>query len=111
MKPKGLWATSEHPKVTVQVPSFGRPEEENTDINAFNGKGPGWGQQAKGKSKGKGKGKDQKGGKDKGKGKGCQAQQRQDVNAVLIRPNFTGCFICGGQHYARDCPKKHSGGS
>ena len=76
-------------------------EEESTDINALKGKGPG-------KGKGKGKGKDQKGGKDKGKGKGGQAQQGKGVNAVSNRPNFTGCFIWGGPHYARGCAKKHS---
>ena len=50
------------PPHQYQIPSFGRPEDEGTDLNAFKGKGPG-------KGKGKGKGKDQKGGKDKGKGK------------------------------------------
>ena len=56
------------PPHQYQVASFGRQErqeEEGTDINAVNGKGPGWGQQGKGKSKGKGKGKDQRGGNSK----------------------------------------------
>ena len=44
----------------------------------------------------------------KGKGKGGQAQLGKGVNAVSKRPSFTGCSICGGQHYARGCPKKHS---
>ena len=73
------------------------------DLNATKGKGAG-------KGKGKGKGKDQKGGKDKGKGKGGQAYQGKGVSAagtgVGTSPNFTGCFICGGKHYARDCPKR-----
>jgi len=38
---------------------------------------------------------------DKGKGKQAEAQQSRDFN----KPN-AGCFICGGPHYARECPKK-----
>ena len=50
-----------------RLPIFGGQEEENTNISAFNGKTPGWGQQGNGKGKGKGKCKYQKGGKTKGK--------------------------------------------
>ena len=28
------------------------------------------------------------------------------MSASSTSPNFTGCFIRGGKHYARDCPKK-----
>ncbi|XP_061956833.1 uncharacterized protein LOC133678522 [Populus nigra] len=38
---------------------------------------------------------------DKGKGKQADVQQSRDSN----KPN-SGCFICGGPHYARECPKK-----
>nr|TKR74271.1 hypothetical protein D5086_0000296720 [Populus alba] len=38
---------------------------------------------------------------DKGKGKQADVQQSRDSN----KPN-AGCFICGGPHYARECPKK-----
>ena len=38
------------------VPSFGRQDQESTNMNALKGKGPAWGQQNKGKSNGKGKG-------------------------------------------------------
>ena len=62
-KPKGPGDVPPH---QYQVPSFGAQEEEHTDINAFNGKGPGWGQQAKGKIKGKGKGKYPQWGKEQG---------------------------------------------
>ena len=40
-------------------------------------------------------------GVDKGKGKQAEVQQSRDSN----KPN-AGCFICGGPHYARECPKK-----
>ena len=74
-----------------QFPSGG--EQGAADLNAFNGKGPGWGQQSKGKDKGKGKGKDQKGGKSKGKGKGGKAQQSQSVNAAGASPGFSGLSL------------------
>jgi hypothetical protein len=38
---------------------------------------------------------------DKGKGKQTDVQQSRDSN----KPNAS-CFICGGPHYARECPKK-----
>ena len=93
----------EVPPHQYQVPSFGRPDDESVDLNAAKGKGAG-------KGKGKGKGKDQKGGKDKSKGKGGQAYLGKGVSAagagVSTSPNFTGCFICGGKHYARACPHR-----
>ena len=38
---------------------------------------------------------------DKGKGKQTDVQQSRDFS----KPN-TSCFICGGPHYTRECPKK-----
>ena len=61
------------------------------EVNAVTpGKGDGP-NNLKGKSKGKGKYGDGRGGKAKGKGRG--------------KGPLTGCFICGGKHFARECPK------
>ena len=36
------------------------------------------------------------------------ASNNQNGPQVLGLPTFSGCFICGGKHYARDCPKQRS---
>ena len=35
-----------------------------------------------------------------------QSHNHQNLHAVDALPGFTGCSICGGEHYARGCPKK-----
>ena len=78
------------PELTQQP---GATDQSATDLNAFN-KGK-FGKCKKCKGKGKG---DQK-----GKGKG----EQQQLNAASpAPPPASGCFICGGKHWARDCPKR-----
>ena len=88
-------------------------DQSATDLNGLNGKGfrGGW----KYKKKGAGKGTDKGGDMGKSKGKGAQTKLNaigdgKGENRQLVHlPSFTGCFVCGGKHYARDCLKSSGG--
>ena len=95
-----------------QFPS-GEPQGP-ADLNAFNGKGPrgGWKrkhQPWKGTGKGGDKGKGGDSNKGKGKGQPTGLNASGDRSSANLPPNFRGCWICQGPHFARDCPK--NGGS
>ena len=93
-QPHGEPGANHVPQLTQQQRANLGQGEPATDLNAFNK-----GKFGKGK-KGKGKGK----GDNKGKGKGDQSH----LNAASPAPPppAGGCFICGGKHWARECPKR-----
>ncbi|MDA8609375.1 zinc finger domain-containing protein, partial [bacterium] len=92
-QPHGEPGTNDVPQLIQQQRANLGQGEPATDLNAFNK-----GKFGKGK-KGKGKGK----GDHKGIGKGDQSQ----LNAASpAPPPAGGCFICGGKHWARECPKR-----
>ena len=101
-------------------PCFGEPGHETQEVGAFNRWRKRQNQGGKGGGKGKGKG-----GKGDGKGKGgigaltspaesnkpsalAAASNNPNGPQVVGLPTFSGCYICGGKHYARDCPKQRS---
>merc|ERR1712078_847089 len=89
------------------------PSGENqgpADLNAFNGKGPkgGWKkkhQPWKGLGKGGDKGKGGDSNKGKGKGQQTGLHASGDRSSTNLPPNFRGCWICQGPHFARGCPR------
>ena len=101
-------------------PCFGESGHETQEVGAFNRWRKRQNQGGKGGGKGKGKG-----GKGDGKGKGgigaltspaetnkpsalAAASNSPNGPQVVGLPTFSGCYICGGKHYARDCPKQRN---
>merc|ERR1739841_393156 len=93
-------------QAAAQPQAWGGSGQENggqEDVNAMNqGNKKKWNPKG-GKAKGKGKG-DEKG-KCKGQGKGAKGGDARP-------PPKGGCFVCGGAHWASECPRNAaSGGS
>jgi len=101
-------------------PCFGESGHETQEVGAFNRWKKRQAQGGKGGGKGKGKG-----GKGDGKGKGgigaltspaennkpsalAAASNNPNGPQVVGLPTFSGCYVCGGKHYARDCPKQRN---
>ena len=44
-------------------------------------------------------------------GKGGKGGKRGHAEEPPAKKLKGGCFVCGGEHFARDCPKKHATGA